>query len=112
MILFKQEHVNPILRGRKTQTRRTGKKRWNIGAIHQARTNMPWQGDEGHFADIKILDVRKEKLKDLSVQDLCAEGYDTYDQFWDIWKEINGELNLEEEINVVEFEVVKNLKER
>ena len=34
MILFRPQHVGPILDGRKTQTRRLGKRRWREGAIH------------------------------------------------------------------------------
>jgi hypothetical protein len=34
MILFKKEHKDLILADIKTQTRRTGNKRWNVGAIH------------------------------------------------------------------------------
>ena len=39
MILFQEEHVQPILDGHKTQTRRLGKKRWNVGAVHQCKLN-------------------------------------------------------------------------
>jgi len=110
MILFKPEHVQMILEGKKTQTRRTGDKRWNVGAIHQARTNMPWMDDSGYFADIRILDVRRECVGDISSEDVSAEGYETHEEFKKIWRWINGDWDPFEEVWVVEFEVeeVKN----
>ena len=49
MILFKPEHVAPIVLRVKTHTRRRGKPRWRIDAVHQFRTNMPWQDPAGLF---------------------------------------------------------------
>lgn len=37
MILFKPEHVEPIRKREKTQTRRRGKCRWKVGSIRQAK---------------------------------------------------------------------------
>jgi len=105
MILFKPEHVGLILAQHKTQTRRTGDRRWNVGSTHQARTNMPWQGTEGYFADIRILDVRRERLGDISEEDVMAEGYDTLAEFREVWRGINGRWNPDERVWVVEFEV-------
>jgi hypothetical protein len=73
-VFFKPEHVEPILSGRKTQTRRTGRKRWNIGAVHQLRLNYE---KSGHFADARILRVWQERLGDISDADAWAEGYDS-----------------------------------
>lgn len=72
MLLFKSEHVEPILGGRKTQIRRLGKKRWNVGAIHQAKRNYH---KSGLFALIEILDVSRERLYDISDSDAIDEGY-------------------------------------
>ena len=94
MILFRPEHVQPILDGTKTQTRRLGSKRWRVGAIHQARTHM--FKPETTFANLEILEVREERLTDISDADVRAEGYDDREAFirafcrinnlWIVWK--------------------------
>ena len=71
MILFKPEHMEPIINGRKTQTRRLGKKRWNVGAVHQCRTSR----FTDPFARVRILTVRRERLGDMRGEDIYREGY-------------------------------------
>jgi hypothetical protein len=88
MILFRPEHVAPILEGRKTQTRRFGKRRWNIGAIHQCRTRM--LDAESTFARVRILDVTQQCLGSMTTEDARAEGYDNVGAFIDEWESING----------------------
>jgi hypothetical protein len=73
MILFKSEHIAPILDGRKTQTRRLGKRRWNIGAVHQCRTRM--LDASSTFARVEIVELHCGPLRDISHDDAVAEGY-------------------------------------
>ena len=73
MSLFKPEHVAPIKAGTKTQTRRTGKRRWNVGALHQCRTVMLDKAST--FAVVHIKAVREERLRSISHDDAMAEGY-------------------------------------
>lgn len=86
MILFKQEHVRPILKGEKTQTRRVGTKRWNVGSIHQAKTQMLIKS---YFARLRILDVRQELLGDITPEDALKEGGYTVEEFIDVFDRIN-----------------------
>lgn len=104
MILFKQEHVAPILTGVKTQTRRGGMKRWNVGARHQCRTSM-LKGDTC-FAVVEILDVRREFLLDISPDDARAEGYESPDAYFAAWRRINKTGDLHCECWVVTFRLV------
>ena len=78
MILFKPEHVPMILSGRKTQTRRLGKKRWRVGAIHQCKTSLFGES----FARVRIRGVCREPLREISVADCFAEGYASHEQFF------------------------------
>lgn len=87
MILFKPEHIPPILSGRKTQTRRFGRKRWNVGAVHQCQTRM--LDNSSVFAHAVILDVRQERLRSISHDDAVAEGYTGIGTYLHAFYEIN-----------------------
>ncbi|MCK9571192.1 ASCH domain-containing protein [Candidatus Pacearchaeota archaeon] len=79
MLLFKPEHVAPILAGTKTQTRRIwARKHANVGAIHLAKTKML---SKEYFAKLEILDVYQEDLLDISDEDAKAEGYLSRDEY-------------------------------
>lgn len=87
MILFKPEHVELILSGRKTQTRRMGKKRWNVGAVHQARTRM--MDADSTFARLRIVAVRREMLGMMTEADARAEGYSDLGDYFGAFCRIN-----------------------
>lgn len=89
MILFQHEHVGPILRDEKTHTRRRGRARWKVGAVHQARTNMPWQSPAGHFASLRILSVKATTLLEMNDADAAAEGYPDVDRYVEAYCRIN-----------------------
>lgn len=73
MILFKPEHVAPILAGIKKETRRIWKKPMaKVGSIHLAKTKML---SKEFFARLKILEVRQEWLLEITDEDAIAEGY-------------------------------------
>ena len=103
MILFQPRFIEPILTGQKTQTRRKGKKRWNVGAIHQCKTLLFGEP----FARVKILDVRRERLGDISFEDAQREGFLSPVGFSATWIDIHGVFDADEEVWVVEFEALK-----
>lgn len=104
MILFKDYHIKPILRGRKTQTRRAWKRqRVKIGSIQKVKTHV--LSTEYH-CKIRILEVHQERLGDISADDVYAEGYSSLDEYVDAWIEINGFFNPDQIVYVVTFEFV------
>ena len=84
MILFKQYHVSLILSGRKTQTRRLGKKRWTVGKVYQAKTSYMAKP----FAYLKLTALRYEPLEPMSEADAHAEGYNNVQSYLQAFKEI------------------------
>jgi hypothetical protein len=127
MILFQERFVPLILSGVKTVTRRRGHKRWNVGAIHQCYTRMPWGKKPGKmFARVRIVSVSFEDFLGDATPPVTAEdgllhwegsteaeshreGFDSWEDFLDLYLEINGEGSLREPAWRVEFELVESL---
>ncbi len=106
MILFKPEHVDMILSGRKTQTRRIWKKpRAKVGAVHLAKTKML---SREYFAKLRILDVYREFPSDISDDDARAEGYDDASAYSAAFCRINHLSAIPDKtVFVVKFEVIE-----
>jgi len=90
MILFKPEHREMVLSGRKTETRRRGEKRWNVGAIHACYTKPPFaRGGAEPFAKVRILSVEPTTLVDTSPEAAFREGYGDVASFVSAYCRIN-----------------------
>lgn len=103
MILFKAYHIKPIYQLVKTQTRRVGAKRWNVGAIHQCQTRL--FDRMSVFAKVLITDVYKERLGDISEKDAYSEGGYTVNDYIEAWKSINGNYDPDIVVWVVKFQL-------
>ena len=101
MLLFKPEHVDPILKGLKTQTRRLNA-RCKIGSIHLAKTKML---SPECFAHLLINNKYKQPLGDMSEEDAIKEGYSSVEEYIQVWNRINPNHPWAEsrEVDVVEF---------
>jgi len=115
MLLFKPEHVQPILDGRKTQTRRLWKRaRAKVGSVHQCYTRPAWVSPPGEpFASIKVTGVRQERLGDIVHHDAKREGYPSINAYIDAFCAINKTPRsfavLDQIVYVVDFELVGRL---
>jgi hypothetical protein len=87
MLLFKPEHIAPILAGTKTQTRRIWP-RWraNVCSTQLAKTKML---SKEHFAKLYIFDRWEERLGDITEEDARAEGYNSREEYLAKFAEIN-----------------------
>ncbi len=110
MILFKQEHVEPIRLGLKTVTRRKGKRRWREGVVHKCYTKMPFtKGGAEPFAHVEIMEVYQQELGLMTGLDADHEGLYTLAEYRRLWEEMYGSWNPDEVVWVVEFELHKDL---
>ena len=92
-----------ILEGRKTQTRRIHKREWKIGRTYSIRDRR-FDKAKGH---ITITRKFKERLGDISPEDVQKEGYDILEEFQRAWEEINGPGTWKPDmvVTVYEFQV-------
>ena len=86
MAIFKRRHLREVLAGNKTQTRRTHKYTWTIGKTYCIRDRW-FSKPQGH-----IIVTRKfrQRLGDISLEDVRKEGYSTLEEFKQAWEEIYG----------------------
>jgi hypothetical protein len=90
MLLFKPEHVEPILKGLKTQTRRIWKKpRVLVGSTQKAKTVML---SKEYFALLKITGLHHEVFQCLTEEDAKAEGGYTKESYLKKFWEINPKV--------------------
>ena len=88
-MLFRQVHVDKILDGTKTQTRRLWKRpHVVIGRVYPVQTKMFGKREEAK-AWIRVTGVRQEMLAAISVEDALAEGGYTQSEFFQVFGKIN-----------------------
>jgi len=108
-MLFKPEHKDMILNGTKTATRRNWKKPMvKVGGIYKCKLQML---SKEYFAKIKVIDLYKQELGCMTEEDANKEGYKSLFDFWEIWNKINGNWIEKQEVYVIEFKLIKEVKE-
>ena len=113
MLLFKPEHIDPILgktKWLKTATRRIGNRKYNVGVTHQCKTSFYVTA----FASIRILRVYEQRLGDMTEEDAHREGYDSVKTYRKAFNRVFRAHTWEPEpwdddrvVKVIEFERVK-----
>jgi hypothetical protein len=99
MALFKGCLIPLILSGQKTQTRRAYKRGWLIGQTYKIKDHYLSKG----LGTIKITRSFKQRLGDISEQDVQKEGFKNSTEFIDAWNAINGSWNPDTIVTVYEF---------
>jgi hypothetical protein len=103
-MLFMRRFIKPIREGLKTETRRLRKSgetiTHNPTTVRDANGRIKWQAGRvyamqdkrGCYAigRIRILDITEAYLYPISPESAHAEGFDSPQGFYDVWKEING----------------------
>ena len=101
-MIFKRTLLQKILRGEKTQTRRRGSRLYKVGHVYKVQRSRYSRGD------IKILITRRyrQRLGDITSEEIHKEGYSTLEEFKQAWIDINGYWNPEEIVTVYEFRLL------
>ncbi len=101
VIIFKPELVLLIQQGRKTMTRRpmNGECRYRVGHTYAV------QSGRGRPASLRItiMDVRQERLDDISWRDAKREGFRTTQEFKDYWTTLYGRYDPEQSVWAIAF---------
>jgi hypothetical protein len=106
-MIFKRQLIAKIMdpdpRARKTQTRRLiqGDQpcKYRVGRTYaiQAGRGKP------AIARIRILDVRTERLGEITLEDARREGFKATFQFFQYWEQLHGSVNKEQLVWVIGF---------
>lgn len=102
-MLFKKHHIDKILHGQKTMTRRLSKRQYHVGSKQGIRS----QWFQKSIAHILITRRFKQRLGDINLEDVKKEGYSSLEEFRKVWTEINGSWDPNIVVTVYEFQVVK-----
>ena len=103
-MLFKKKHVKLILEGRKTATRRlTG--RYKLGQVYAVQG---WLYDRAR-GYISIVKKYRQKLGDMSEEDIRKEGCSSREEFIREWEESYGPGSYQPDLEVWVYEF-KNIK--
>ena len=103
MVLFKRRLLALVLDGTKVQTRRTHKQEWKIGHVYSARAS--WF--EKAKAWILITRKFRQKLGEISGEDVKKEGFSTLSEFREEWQKINGSWDPNLLVIVYEFKYAR-----
>jgi hypothetical protein len=102
MPIFKPKHLNLILQGTKTQTRRISRYRLKIGKAYAARSKML----EPAQARIVITRAWRQQLRDLTPEDVRKEGFNSLTEFKQAWIDIYGSWNPNQIVAAYEFRLL------
>jgi len=102
MPIFKRKHLNLILQGTKTQTRRISRYKLKIGKAYAIRSKML----EPAQARIIITRAWKQQLRNLTPEDIHKEGFNSFTEFRQAWIDIYGSWNPDQIVTAYEFRLL------
>jgi hypothetical protein len=103
-LIFRRDHIDAILEGRKTQTRRRHAHPLKAGKVYDV--NKDWYHSTGHR--ILVTRVRRQRLGDVTPGEARAEGGYSVEEFREAWRQIYGGWDPDEEVVVYEFKLLEN----
>ena len=102
-MLFKKSLIAKVIDGSKTQTRRGTARTYKVGRTYGV-TCRRYQKSQAH---IQILKAQQQRLCDISLADVKAEGFNTLEEFKETWIKINGSWNPDQTVTAYKFQLTK-----
>jgi len=100
MTIFKRRHLRKVLSGDKTQTRRSHKYTWTIGKTYCIRDRW-FSKPQGH---ITVTRKFRQRLGNISSEDVRKEGYSSLEEFKQAWEETYGPESWNPDLVVIVYE--------
>jgi len=75
-----------------------------VGGIYKCKLKML---DKKYFAKIEITKLYQQRLGEVTNEDARKEGYKSVVDFYKVFYDINGMIEMNQIVYVIEFEVVK-----
>jgi hypothetical protein len=89
MAIFRRHHLRKVLAKEKTQTRRCHQHTWKIGKTYAIRDRW-FSKPQGH---ITVTRKFRQRLGDITLEDIKKEGFSTLEEFQKAWTEIHGQID-------------------
>ena len=100
-VIFQPENIQKILEGKKTQTRRLGKYQLKVGRVYGIKDR--WFAKATAY--VRITRRFKQRLGDISTEDLQKEGYRNIWEFQAAWIRMHKHWNPDAIVTVYEFKL-------
>ena len=105
-LLIGNTYKSRILSGKKTTTIRFGNYEAELGS----EVYLVITPSDTAIAKVRITKVEKKRVKELTTQDAKKDGFKDVKELVSALNKIYGELNGEDEVTVIEFEVTKKFE--
>jgi hypothetical protein len=109
-VIFKPELAERILRGEKTQTRRIPSDNPRSPWFDAGRSFTPGRTyaiqpgrSKPSVGRVEILAVSREVLGSIVPGDAEAEGFSNREEFFDYWRRLHGDIDLDAEVWALRF---------
>jgi len=100
MTIFKRRHLRKVLSGDKMQTRRSHRRTWKIGKTYAIRDRW-FSKPQGH---ITVTRKFRQRLGNISSEDVRKEGYSSLEEFKQAWEETYGPESWNPDLVVIVYE--------
>jgi hypothetical protein len=100
-LIFKGEHLDKILSGTKTQTRRASRPKVKVGQSVRLRRGYSKYLSES----IIIQNVYTQRLGEITKEEIQKEGFNSHNEFINAWSLLYGSWTPDKIIWVIDFEL-------
>ena len=106
-LLFKRQLLIKVLSGEKTQTRRTRRPNVKVGGEYRLKKGYSWLQTR-----ITVTGLDRQRLGDITPEDIRREGLSGLEEFKAAWTGIYGGWDPDQTIWVVDFMLTETFKEK